>query len=102
MAPVPHHYFERPFSHWASNANLHRRNARSRTVARLPQKHKRTTRLESNIGSKLMAKFRYVGRAYRQALNEDAPWLVSFVAAASELTQWAGVPRRSEQNRSGF
>lgn len=47
-------------------------------------------------------KFRYPGRAYRQAQLEDAPWLVSFVADVSELSQWAGVPRRTEQNQAGF
>ena len=46
--------------------------------------------------------FRYPGRAYRQAQFDDAPWLVSFVADASELRQWAWVPRRTEQNRAGF
>jgi hypothetical protein len=46
--------------------------------------------------------YRYLGRAYRQALDEKAPWLVSFVANADELTKWAGVPRRSEQHQAGF
>src|SRR3954454_18960459 len=46
--------------------------------------------------------YRYFGRDYRQALDESSPWLVSFVAPASELMTWAGVPRRSEQNKAGF
>lgn len=45
--------------------------------------------------------YRYVGRAYRQAIDEQAPWLLSFVADADELTRWAGVPRRSESPRPG-
>jgi hypothetical protein len=49
-----------------------------------------------------MANYRYTGRAYRQALDESAPWLLSFIAPAEELMEWAGVPRRSEQNQAGF
>jgi hypothetical protein len=49
-----------------------------------------------------MAIYRYLGRAYRQALDGSAPWLLSFVAPANELTRWAGIPRRSEQNKAGF
>jgi hypothetical protein len=49
-----------------------------------------------------VGEYRYLGRAYRQALDDSAPWLLSFVAPADELSAWAGVPRRSEQNRAGF
>lgn len=49
-----------------------------------------------------MATYRYIGRAYRQATGEGSPWLVSFVASAPELMEWAGVPRRTEQNQAGF
>ena len=44
----------------------------------------------------------YDGIAYRQSRRLEAPWLVSFVAPAEELLSWAGIPRRSEQNLSGF
>lgn len=53
-------------------------------------------------GGSIVGTYRYRGRAYRQALADSAPWLLSFVAPADELSQWAGVPRRSEQNQAGF
>jgi len=49
-----------------------------------------------------MATYRYRGRAYRQALDQSAPWLLNFVANADTLKIWAGIPRRSDQNRAGF
>ena len=49
-----------------------------------------------------MTTYRYRGRAYRQALDESAPWLLNFVANADTLKLWAGIPRRSDQNRAGF
>jgi hypothetical protein len=45
---------------------------------------------------------RYNGIAYRQSRSPDAPYLVSFVATAEELLEWAGIPRRSEENLVGF
>jgi hypothetical protein len=44
----------------------------------------------------------YQGIAYRQSRSSDAPYLVSFVATAEELLEWAGIPRRSEENLIGF
>lgn len=44
----------------------------------------------------------YQGIAYRQSRSPDAPYLVSFVATAEELLEWAGIPRRSEENLIGF
>jgi hypothetical protein len=44
----------------------------------------------------------YDGIAYRQSRLATAPWLVSFVASAEEILEWAGIPRRSEHNLSGF
>lgn len=44
----------------------------------------------------------YDGIAYKQSNLPEAPWLVSFVAPAEELLTWAGIPRRSEHNLSGF
>jgi hypothetical protein len=44
----------------------------------------------------------YQGIAYRQSRSADAPYLVSFVATAEELLEWAGIPRRSEENLVGF
>src|SRR4051794_5406731 len=49
-----------------------------------------------------MATFRYRGSAYRQSPLGDSPWIVSFVTSAEELLQWAGIPRRSEENFAGF
>jgi hypothetical protein len=49
-----------------------------------------------------MTTYRYRGRAYRQALDASAPWLLSFVANADDLKFWAGVPRRTDQNQAGF
>jgi hypothetical protein len=47
--------------------------------------------------------FEYRGFAYKQAQNADeVPWILSFVVPAEELTEWAGIPRRSEQNLVGF
>jgi hypothetical protein len=44
----------------------------------------------------------YRGTAYRQALDADAPWLVSFVATAEDLLSWAGIPRRTDNEMMGF
>jgi hypothetical protein len=44
----------------------------------------------------------YSGISYRQSRSPDAAYLVSFVAAAEDLLQWAGIPRRSEENLVGF
>ncbi|HXJ23752.1 MAG TPA: hypothetical protein VMT03_26285 [Polyangia bacterium] len=37
----------------------------------------------------------YDGIAYRQATDPGSPWIVSFVAPAEEILEWAGIPRRS-------
>lgn len=44
----------------------------------------------------------YRGTAYRQTQDPKAPWLVSFVASAEEISSWAGIPRRSERGLVGF
>src|SRR4051794_15543753 len=44
----------------------------------------------------------YRGTAYRQALDPGGPWIVSFVASAEELLEWAAIPRRSEAHLLGF
>jgi hypothetical protein len=44
----------------------------------------------------------YIGTAYRQALDAKAPWLVSFVATAEDVSTWAGIPRRTEKGLIGF
>ncbi|MEJ8826286.1 hypothetical protein WKW80_30405 [Variovorax humicola] len=44
----------------------------------------------------------YFGTAYRQAQDPGAPWLISFVATAEEVSTWAGIPRRSEKGLVGF
>lgn len=38
----------------------------------------------------------YRGFAYRQGSSPEAPWVVSFVAAAEDLYEWAGIPRRRD------
>jgi hypothetical protein len=49
-----------------------------------------------------MQKREYVGTAFRQALDDKAPWLIAFVAPAEELLEWAGIPRKSDQSLIGF
>src|SRR5437879_5348949 len=49
-----------------------------------------------------MAQLTYRGFAYRQTEAPAAPWLVTFVASSEELLTWAGIPRKSEQNLTGF
>ncbi len=49
-----------------------------------------------------MTTYQYRARAYRQAMDDSAPWLLSFVAKADDVRLWAGIPRRSDQNRAGF
>ena len=45
----------------------------------------------------------YKATAYRQATDPDAKWIVSFVAAAEEVLEWAGIPRRTEDSElAGF
>jgi hypothetical protein len=44
----------------------------------------------------------FPGIAYRQAQNPAAPWLVSFVATAEDISSWSGIPRRSEKGLVGF
>lgn len=44
----------------------------------------------------------YQGTAYRQALDPAAPWLVSFVAPAEEICEWAGIPRKTDNALTGF
>lgn len=46
--------------------------------------------------------YSYHGLAYRQGTSTDAPWLVSFVASANEVLHWAGIPRRTNDDVSGF
>lgn len=45
---------------------------------------------------------KYEGIAYRQAIDPSSPWLITFVACAEELSRWAGVPHRSDENVTGF
>jgi hypothetical protein len=49
-----------------------------------------------------MTSFVYQGTAYRQALDQNAPWLVTFVASAEDLLAWAGIPRRTDKDLIGF
>lgn len=44
----------------------------------------------------------YVATAYRQALDPSAPWLISFVAPAEEICKWAGIPRKTDNDLTGF
>src|SRR5689334_18974234 len=48
-----------------------------------------------------MKEFEYSGRAYRQG-EEGSPWIATFVGVAEDVTEWAGVPRRSEHNVGNF
>src|SRR3954453_5574122 len=51
----------------------------------------------------VVAEFVYEGIAYKQALDPDtAPWIMTFVAPAEDITAWAGVPRRSSDRLAGF
>jgi hypothetical protein len=49
-----------------------------------------------------MQTFKYLGTAYKQALDRRAPWLVTFVAPAEQLAFWAGIPRRTDRALVGF
>lgn len=50
-----------------------------------------------------MTTFQYQGIAYRQGRNPKLnPWIVAIVVPAEELLRWAGIPRRSEHNFTGF
>src|SRR5687767_8384759 len=50
-----------------------------------------------------MADQTYRGLAYRQATSKGAPWLVTFVAIAEDITAWVGIPRRSsDKSLVGF
>ncbi len=49
-----------------------------------------------------MKTLEYSATAYRQALNPDAPWLISFVAPAEEVHTWAGIPRKTDNTLTGF
>jgi hypothetical protein len=44
----------------------------------------------------------YRGTAYRQSTDKKAPWLVSFVAPAEQVLEWAGIPRKSDKAIHGF
>src|SRR5688572_5108450 len=44
----------------------------------------------------------YKGTAYKQTEHPDAPWILDFVAPVSEILAWAGIPRRSNSNMTGF
>lgn len=45
----------------------------------------------------------YRGTAYRQGTAKESPWIVSFVARAEEILDWAGIPRRTEDDEmAGF
>jgi hypothetical protein len=44
----------------------------------------------------------YKGIAYRQSRDQSAPWIVTFVCPAEELTTWAGIPQRTDQIVLGF
>lgn len=52
---------------------------------------------ENSISSKT-----YEGFAYRQSRDANAPWIVTFVCPAEELTTWAGIPQRTDQTVLGF
>jgi hypothetical protein len=40
--------------------------------------------------------YTYDGYAYRQNESTDAPWLVTFVASAASVREWASIPRRHD------
>jgi hypothetical protein len=44
----------------------------------------------------------YKGTAYKQGIDPYAPWLVNFVAVSEDISEWAGIPRRSERGLVGF
>lgn len=45
----------------------------------------------------------YPGFAFRQGMSASAPLIVSFVAPAEEVIDWAGMPRRSADDAmAGF
>jgi len=44
----------------------------------------------------------YDGIAYRQSRDVNAPWIVTFVCSAEELTSWTGIPQRTDQTVLGF
>lgn len=46
--------------------------------------------------------FKYIGTAYKQALDKNAPWLLNFVASVEDVDAWAGIPRRSSTGLVGF
>lgn len=50
-----------------------------------------------------MKKISYRGFAYRQGTSQESPLIVSFVAPAEEVVDWAGMPRRSaDDEMAGF
>jgi hypothetical protein len=45
----------------------------------------------------------YKGVAYRQANDPQSPWIISLVAPAEEILDWAGIPRRTtDPEMAGF
>ena len=48
--------------------------------------------------------YTYQGVAYKQNSDAQTPWIVSFVASAEEIREWASIPRRgkSEDGQIGF
>lgn len=57
-----------------------------------------------NRSNNSLATYTYEGIAYRQSTDPNSPLLISFVASAEELLDWAGIPRRGklEQGQIGF
>lgn len=44
----------------------------------------------------------YPGIAFRQNRSPGSNWIISIVCAAEELREWAGIPRRAEDDMTGF
>ena len=47
-------------------------------------------------------KYEYKFFAYKQSNHESANTILSFVASADEISEWSGVPRRTDQLLTGF
>ncbi len=47
-----------------------------------------------------MSTYKYIGQAYKQGGAEQT--LISFVATASDIKRWGGVPSKNERFHGGF
>src|SRR5688572_13002819 len=45
----------------------------------------------------------YRAMGFRQAVDPNTPWIITLVAPAEELLDWAGIPRRTvDEEMAGF